>query len=176
MDEQKAGPAGGAFSSRRRILYGILGATALLAAVFAARPIAAAARGASGPHGFFGGRWAHHGMGPEAMHEHVQIGVKWALRDVDATDDQQARVSSILGAALTDLHRFKEQHVANRDEFRAQLTGATVDRAALERIRKSELALAEEASARLVAAVADAAEVLTPDQRKTLSERHAHRR
>jgi len=174
MDEQKAVPAGRGFSIRRGILYGILGSSALVA-LFAARPIAAAARSASGFHGF-GGRWGHHGMGPEAMREHIQVGVKWALRDVDATEDQQARVSSILGAALTDMHRLKEQHVANRDEFRAQLTGAAVDREALERIRKAELALAEEASRRLVQAVADAAEVLTPEQRKSLAERHAHRR
>lgn len=173
MDEQKAAPAGRGFSMRRGILYGVLGVAAL-AAAFATRPIAAAARSAGGFHGF-GGRWGHHGMRPEAMHEHLQVGVKWALRDVDATADQQARVSSILDAAMSDLHRLKDQHAANRDEFRAQLAGDTVDRDALERIRKAELALAEEASRRLVQAVADAAEVLTPEQRKALAERHARR-
>jgi Spy/CpxP family protein refolding chaperone len=154
---------------RRSVLFGILGAAGL-AALFAARPIAAAAGWGGHGHGF--GRWGHHRMSPEAMHEHLQVGVKWALKDVDATEEQQAKVSAIVGAALTDLHGLKERHLANRDEFRAQLTGASVDRDALERIRKAELGLAEDASRRLVAALADAAEVLTPEQRKALAERH----
>ena len=170
MDEQaKAG--GGGFRGRRGILYGILGVGAV-AAAFAARPLAAAS--GFGGHGF-GGRWGHHHrMSPEAMHEHLQVGVKWALRGVDATDDQQAKVSAILGSALGELHGLKERHLANRDAFRAALVAAAVDREALERIRRDELALAEEASRRVVAALADTAEVLTPEQRKALAERHRH--
>jgi Spy/CpxP family protein refolding chaperone len=166
MDEQKTTTEGRGFGGRRGILYGVLGLSAV-AAAFVAKPLAAA--GAF--HGF-GGRWGHHRMSPEAMHEHLQVGVKWALRDVDATEEQQARVSAIVGAALTDLHRLKEAHVANRDAFRTEIAAASVDREALERIRKAELALAEDASRRLVAALADAAEVLTPEQRKALAERH----
>ncbi len=167
----KTGATGG-FRGRRAVLYGILGASAVAAAAFAARPLAAAgAFHGFGGHGF-GGRWGHHRMSPEAMHEHLQVGVKWALRDVDATDEQQAKVSAILGAAIGELHGLKQRHVANRDAFRAQLTAAAVDRGALERIRRDELALAEEASRRVVDALADAAEVLTPEQRKALAERH----
>lgn len=167
MDEQKTTPRK-VFTGRRGILFGVLGLGAV-AAVFVARPLAAA--GAF--HGF-GGRWGHghHRMSPEAMHEHLKVGVKWALKDVDATEEQQAKVSAIVGSALTDLHGLKERHLAHRDEFRAQLTAASVDRDALERIRKAELGLAEDASRRLVAALADAAEVLTPEQRKALAERH----
>jgi protein CpxP len=167
MDEQKTAERPG-LRGRRGILYGVLGLSVVAAAFAAARPLAAA----NGFHGF-GGGWGHHRMSPEAMHEHLQVGVKWALRDVDATEEQKERVSAIVGAALTDLHGLKERHHANRDEFHAQLTGPAVDRGALERIRKAELALAEEASRRLVDAVADAAEVLTPEQRKALAERHA---
>lgn len=163
-------PASRPFSVRRGILYGLLGSGAL-ATLFAARPIVAAVRD-----GGFHGRFGQHRMNPEAMHEHLKVGVKWALRDVDATEDQQARVGAILSGAMGDLHRLKEQHTANREEFRAQFAGAAVDREALERIRKSELALADEASRRLVQALGDAAEVLTPEQRKLLLERHGHHR
>ena len=166
MDEQKATTERRGFGGRRGILYGVLG-LGVVAAAFVARPLAAA----GGLHGF-GGRWGHHRMSPERMHEHLQVGVKWALRDVDATDEQQAAVSRIVGAALGDLHRLKEAHVKNRDAFRAELAADAVDREALERIRKAELALAEDASRRLVQAVADAAEVLTPEQRRALAERH----
>ena len=41
----------------------------------------------------------------------------------------------------------------------------TIDRAALEQIRATELQRAETASSRVVQAIADAAEVLTPEQR-----------
>ena len=47
---------------------------------------------------------------------------------------------------------------------------ANVDRGALERIREAELKLAESASDRMVNAIADAADVLTPEQRGKLAE------
>jgi Spy/CpxP family protein refolding chaperone len=49
-----------------------------------------------------------------------------------------------------------------------------VDRAGLEEIRKAEIALADEASKKLVQALADVSEVLTPEQRQALLE-HAQR-
>ena len=157
---------------RRTILYGLL-ASGVLAAFVAARPIAAAVQG-GGWRGFGHGRWGHHGGSPEAMREHVQVAVKWALRGVNATEDQQQRVSAILTGALEDAARLRDRHRANREAFAAGLTGATVDRAALEEVRKAELALAEEASQLLVKTLADAAEALTPEQRKALLE-HVHR-
>jgi Spy/CpxP family protein refolding chaperone len=152
--------------ARRGILYGLMGAGALAAAVFAARPIAAAVQG-----GGFHGRWGRHGMNPAAFHDHAQVAVKWALRDVDATEEQQQRVSTILKGAVDDLHKMKDRHRQNRADFAAQLGGASVDRARLEEIRRAELALADEASRRLVAALADVSDVLTPEQRQELLEK-----
>jgi Spy/CpxP family protein refolding chaperone len=172
MDRTNEGaPAAERRTLRRSILYGLLG-TSAVAAVVAARPIAAAVEGGGVPR--WHGRWGHHGGGPEAMREHVQVAVKWALREVDATEEQQQRVSAILTAALAEAGRLKERHQQNREAFAAGLAGATVDRAALEEARQAELELAEEASQLLVKALADAAEALTPEQRKGLVE-HAHR-
>jgi len=159
-------------TTRRTILYGLFGSVAV-AALFAARPIAASVQGPGGWQRLHG-RWGHGGGGPEAMQEHVQIGVKWALRSVDASEEQQQRVSAILAAGLREATKLKERHRENREAFAAGLAGAAVDRAALEEARKAELALAEEASHVLVKTLADAAEVLTPDQRQALLE-HAHR-
>ncbi len=156
---------------RRGFLWGALGAVAL-AAIVAARPIAAAVQGGA-RHGL-GGRWGHHRLSPEAMHEHIQVGVKWALRGVDATEDQQKRVRDIVAGAVDDLHRLKDQHQRNREAFVAQLAGADVNREELEAVRKAEMALADDASRRLVQALADVAEVLTPEQRQGLLE-HARR-
>jgi Spy/CpxP family protein refolding chaperone len=63
-----------------------------------------------------------------------------------------------------------DQHRTNRDEMANVLVQTEIDRSALEQLRSSELALAEQASNRLVNAIADAAEVLTPEQRIQLAE------
>jgi periplasmic protein CpxP/Spy len=179
MDEQKqqneTGPSGRS-TLRRRILYALLGAGAL-AAVIGTRPLLAAFQEGRGFHGPWRGGWSHHRMTPEAAKEHMQVAAKWALQGIDANPMQQERVNKALGGAIDDLFRLKEQHQANREAFAAQLGGPSIDRAALEEIRKSELALADEASRRFVQAMADVAEVLTPEQRQQLLEHvHQHRR
>jgi periplasmic protein CpxP/Spy len=158
---------------KSHILYALLGSGAVLALVVA-RPISAAIQ-EGGFHRPFAARWGHHGAAnPDAVKEHARIATKWALRDIDASDEQQERVNKIVGGAIDDLFRLKERHQGNREAFAAQLGGASVDRAALEEIRKSEIALADDASKRLVQALADVSEVLTPEQRQALIER-AHR-
>ena len=52
----------------------------------------------------------------------------------------------------------------------AALKQPTVDRAALKEIRTAELQLADSASDRLLNAIADAADALTPEQRGKLAE------
>jgi protein CpxP len=64
----------------------------------------------------------------------------------------------------------REQHMKNRQAFMDALSQPTVDRAALQQIRQSEIQLAESASDRFVTAIADAADVLTPEQRGKLVE------
>jgi protein CpxP len=162
---------------KRTILYGVIGAGALLTLV-AARPITAAIQNSAGLHHSWGGRWGGHAMSPEAAKEHLQIASKWLLRDIDASAEQQDRVNAIVTGAVDDLFRLRERHQQNRDAFHQQLGGATIDRAALEEIRKSEMGVADEASKRLVQALADVSDVLTPEQRQALAERihrrHAH--
>ena len=69
-------------------------------------------------------------------------------------------------------------HDARRQAV-ALLSQESIDRAALETLRAGQLQLAEQASKRFTQALADVADVLTPDQRKQLAERigrwHGHR-
>jgi Spy/CpxP family protein refolding chaperone len=107
------------------------------------------------------------------MRDHVQVGVKWALRSVDASEEQQEKVAAIVTGALDQAGRLHERHRENREAFAAALTGTAVDRAGLEAARKAEIALAEEASLLLTRTLADAAEALTPEQRQALLD-HVH--
>src|SRR6266581_1772142 len=175
MESQNETTKGGPSRLRRGLLYGLLGAGGLAAVfvVFAARPIMAAIQDGAGFHRPWRAGWGwggHHAMNPEAAKEHLQIATKWALRDIDASPAQQDQVNRILGGAVDDLFRLRQKHQTNREAFAAQLGGATIDRAALEEIRKSEMALADDASQRFVQALADVADVLTPEQRRALIE------
>ena len=60
---------------------------------------------------------------------------------------------------------------ATRKEIHDLLLADTIDRTALETLRAERLADAEQISKNLVGALADVAEVLSPEQRKVLNER-----
>jgi Spy/CpxP family protein refolding chaperone len=151
-----------------------LGASALAALGLGAAGVAAASPGWLGHarHGF-----GHFRGGPQGPHhfdeEDVRFVVSWTLREVDATDEQVARVTEIATAAHADLRTLHEAHRARRESFAQALVAA--DRVALEKLRSEELAAAESASQRLVTALADAADVLTPEQRQRLADAHARR-
>ena len=142
----------------------------------AARPIAAAVQGAEHWHGRFAGHFGHHSFDPEAAREHLQVAARWALRDVDATPEQQEKVNAIVASAVDDLFALKDRHQANQKALHEELMAAKVDRAALEETRKSEMELADEASKRFVQALADISDVLTLEQRQALAEASRQRR
>jgi len=170
MDDKNATSGGG--TRRRWIVYGLL-AGGVLVTLVAARPIAAAVQTVGQWHGRWAGHFGSHSgmMSPEAAREHLQVAARWALRDVDATPEQQEKVNAIVASAVDDLFALKDRHLANREALHRQLVAPTIDRAAIEETRKAEMALADEASKRFVQAVADVSEVLTPEQRQALAER-----
>jgi Spy/CpxP family protein refolding chaperone len=148
-----------------------LGAAALAALGLGAAGMATATPGWFGHarHGF-----GHFRGGPHGSHfdaEDIRFVVSWALREADATDEQVARVTEIATVAHADLLTLHEAHRGRLESFAQALVAA--DRTALEKLRAEELAAAEGASQRIVTALADAAEVLTPEQRQRLAEAHA---
>jgi periplasmic protein CpxP/Spy len=118
-------------------------------------------------HGF---GWRHGPMSPAQIDERIDRMTKHAAIELDATADQQVKIASIAKAAIHDLQPLREKAQAARKEALALLTAPRVDRDAIERLRAEQLANAEAASKRIAQALADAADVLTPEQRRKISD------
>ncbi|HEY4375230.1 MAG TPA: Spy/CpxP family protein refolding chaperone [Burkholderiales bacterium] len=163
-----------AAARRRARRWSFAGIAAAAAGAFAFHRMAHADGHGCGP-GFGFGRPMHGAMDPESMGKFIDWRVSMMLSHVDATAEQKTRVADIAKAAARDMLPAREQHRAARAKAMALLTATTIDRAALEKLRADELALAETLSKRAVQSLADAADVLTPAQREKLAQRWKNR-
>ena len=149
--------------TRKRVLVGSLIAACI---VLAGGSIAYA-------HGMGGMR--HGSMDPTEMAEHLQVHVAHVLDEVDATPEQKAQVKDIVAAATKDLEALHQQNGGIHKELHEIFTAPEIDRAKLESVRAEHMQALDAASKRCATALADAAEVLTPEQRKSLGEKMAKR-
>lgn len=126
---------------------------------------------AHGPHGWHHAGFMGAGLDPAARDRHLERMLKHLYVEIDATDAQKQQLAPIVKAAAGDLLPLRAPlHDAHRQAVEL-LSRDTIDRAALEALRVDQLRLAEQASQRFVQALADVADVLTPEQRKQLAER-----
>lgn len=115
--------------------------------------------------------------GPHGVHRggfmpgRIERMVDRALWSVDATKEQRDKVNAIFDKAMDDVFALRDKHLEGRREIRDALAAPTVDRGKIETLRTDQLKLADTASKRITDAFADAAEVLTPDQRAQLARR-----
>ena len=124
--------------------------------------------------------WHHFGMRgggmfgapltPAQIDDRIDRMTKHMAIELDATGDQQAKIAGIAKAAVGDLRTLREKAQAARTQAIALLTAPTIDRTAIERLRAEQIALADTASKRIAQALADASEVLNPEQRKKVSD------
>jgi protein CpxP len=147
----------------------------IVALVIAAGLTGAAATTAlsQGP-GFGPGRWHVHFMGPldpAHIEDHADRMVRHVAIEIDATTDQQDKLRALVKAAVKDLVPMRDKAQAARARARDLLTQQTVDRTEIERFRTEQVALAEAFSKRVAQAIGDAAEILTPEQRRKLADR-----
>ena len=140
--------------SRRMTLAGILG----LAATGAA---AHQRRGGRGP------------MNPAEMDERIERFIKHVAVEVDATPEQTQKLTAIAKGAAHDLAPLRAQGMELRKQGVALLAAATIDRDAVEQLRAKRIQHADLRSRRITQALADAAEVLTPEQRQKAAARAA---
>lgn len=151
------------------ILAGLAGLVAVAPRAWAYRALAA--HGPAGrPHGF--ASLAAHD--PAAARQHVEAAVEWALRGVNASDDQKQQAQKIADRVIDELGPLVHQHRANVEAIAGELAKPEIDRAAIDRLRRQQVALADEASKAVVGGFTDLAQSLTPEQRRELVEL-AHR-
>lgn len=116
-------------------------------------------------------------LDPARVDEHLERMLKHVYVEIDATEEQKQRLAPIVKQAAKDLLPLRERMHDARTKALELLTQDRIDRAAIESLRAEQLQLAEQASTHIARALADAAEVLTPAQRKELALRvERHRR
>jgi len=112
----------------------------------------------------------HHGpmagRGTEDHLEHMQA----MLTKIGASDAQKAQIEGLLKPAFEEMKAAHEAHSAAFEQFHDAITAPSIDRAQIESLRAGQLKSLDEASKRMVIAITDAAEVLSPEQRAALAE------
>jgi periplasmic protein CpxP/Spy len=107
---------------------------------------------------------------PAQIEDRADRMVRHLAIEIDATAEQQSKLQGIVKGALQDLLPMREKALAVRQQARDLLTQPTIDRGAIEKLRADQIAAADTASKRIVQALGDAADVLTPEQRKKLND------
>ena len=97
--------------------------------------------------------------------------VKHVAIEIDATPEQQEKITGLVKAVAMDLRPLRDRMHATGQELYELLTADKIDRIALEDLRAERLAEAGQISKTLIDAFADVAEVLSPEQREVLDER-----
>jgi len=158
-------------SSRRGTFLIAMLAVALVAGVSGSLLSTAFGQGQSWHHvGWRGGGGFGGALTPAQIDDRIDRMTKHMAIELDATADQQVKIASITKAAVADLRPLREKAQATRSQAVALLTAPTVDRTAIERLRTEQIGLAETASKRIAQALADTAEVLSPEQRRKVAD------
>jgi protein CpxP len=176
-------PAATSNGKRRWTLLGLgVAALATVGALTAHRHAQAGAMGFGG-HGHGPGGW-HGGMGgmggigdmdPAVVAKRIDARVAYMLAEIDATAEQRERIATILKGLANDMQQNRQRHMQARRQSLELLAAPTIDRAQLEKLRVEQMQLGDVTSRRILQAMMDSAEVLSPEQRAKLIERWQRR-
>lgn len=124
--------------------------------------VRAYAQGGMGMGHMFGGSPEQHKAFMERRLERMLDGVK-------ATDSQRTAIKAIFERTFTEMRTIHQSHERIHEDMVKALTAESVDRTAIEKIRVQATGLIEQGSQVLTKSLADAAEVLTPEQRRAFA-------
>jgi Spy/CpxP family protein refolding chaperone len=153
---------------RRWLIAGLIVAGATAGGV----QLAGAAQNMAGHHGTMAG---HAATDPAAMDRHIAAMVDRVL--ANGTPEQKARLAGIMRSAHAEIAPMHQQLHQAHERAQTLLMQPHVDRAALEALRAEQVRQIDAASRRLVQALGDAADMLTPEQRGRLfdhMQNHSH--
>jgi periplasmic protein CpxP/Spy len=97
------------------------------------------------------------------------------LDRVNATPEQRAKIQQIMQKQSGDLRAQREAGRALRQQAMTLFAQPTVDANAVEAVRQKQLAMHDEATKRMTAAMLEISGVLTPEQRKQIAETMSQR-
>jgi len=109
-----------------------------------------------------------HGPSEHKMEMHLDH-MNAMLTKIGASEAQRSQVEGILEGSFAELETMQHSHHDTLGKAHELLLAPSVDRAAIEALRASQIRACDEASKRMVTAFADAAEVLSPEQRAALA-------
>ncbi|WP_156013158.1 Spy/CpxP family protein refolding chaperone [Thioalkalivibrio sp. HK1] len=102
--------------------------------------------------------------------------VRKMLRRIDASPEQKERIDAIVDRSLDDIHSLRSEFQKSRRAFLALLAQESPDGADLDEVRSEMLHLDNEINARILGAVIEISEVLTPDQRRMVISKFSGKR
>ena len=129
------------------------------------------ALGAHKASSFFWHAMAPGKLTPEETAAMVERKVNHVLSHVDATGEQKVKVTAIAKATVADLAKLGFTPGEGRSKFLQLFRADKVEPEAIEALRVEQSTKWDAATKRIAQAVAEAAQVLTPEQRRELTER-----
>lgn len=111
-----------------------------------------------------------HPRTPEEARAHVDGMIDHLIEKVDGSEAQRTALKAIAGRTAPQMEAMHSEGRDIKGELRDLLTADKIDRVALEEARKDAVDLVERGSKLVLAGVADAAETLTPAQRRQIAE------
>ncbi len=128
-----------------------------------------------GRHG--GPRGEHMGeRGGEHMGDRMAERIDRLLTAAGASDGQKAQVKAIWDNLRPQLKAARQQKKETRQQMEQVLTGATINPARVEQLRKKSVESMDRISVLMTQAVVASAQVLTPEQRKVVLQKMEERR
>jgi periplasmic protein CpxP/Spy len=118
--------------------------------------------------------WHHHHLESSLeLGEHLEDGLDHLLDKVDATDAQHAQADAIARRRAPELYAVISEGREVRKQLKQALLAEQVDLTRVETVRARLDALTKQASDNGLASLTEVAQLLTPAQRKQVSERLA---